>query len=71
MKEAMPALQHSIKGLSKINRVDLDEIKSLNHPTDIIVNLMTAVCIILRIEPIQRKSDGKTHKDYWLPAIGK
>lgn len=52
LKEAMPILQHSIEGLSKINRVELDEIKSFNRPADTIVNLMTAVCIILRIEPL-------------------
>lgn len=70
----MPILQHAVTGLSKINRVELDEIKSFNRPADTIVNLMTAVCIILRIEPLIRKdkaTGGEAQKDYWTPAVGR
>ena len=54
----MPVLQHAIEGLSKINRIELDEIKSFSRPPEVIVHLMRAVCIILRIEPIVIKNNN-------------
>ena len=70
----MPVLSHAIEGLSKINRVELDEIKSFSKPPEVIVQLMKAVCIILKIEPQvvkDKNTGGEAQKDYWTPAVGR
>ena len=73
MRDAIPVLQTSIEGLAKVSKSDIDELKSITHPIDTIVTLVTAVCIILRIKPIpiNNESTGfKEKMDYWRSAIG-
>ena len=73
LKEAVPILQQSGSGLSRIKKVDIDELKSFVKPSETIVNVMAAVCIILKIEPAMHKDSklgDQVKKDYWSAAIG-
>ena len=60
-------------GLSKINKTDIDEIRSYVKPSKTIVDLLSAVCIILKIDPVVRKDQigNELSRDYWGPAIGR
>lgn len=68
----MPALSRAVDGLKRLSMVDLDEIRSFNHPPESIKTLMEAVCIVLRVEP-KRSYDPMTYiktVDYWSVATG-
>ena len=69
LKEAIPILEQSVSGINRISKVEIDEIKSFVKPSKPIVDLMTAVCIILRIEPIVTKDHKTVTEDYWTAAL--
>jgi hypothetical protein len=45
----IPILNKAVTGLQKLNMCDISELKSMKHPPLAIVNLLTAVCIILKV----------------------
>jgi hypothetical protein len=70
-----PILSKAVTGLQKLNKCDINELKSMKHPPQAIVNLLAAVCIILKVEPKLVPIAGvygaaQYTKDYWSSAIG-
>jgi dynein heavy chain len=69
----IPILNKAVCGLNNLNKVDIDELRSLKHPPQALRTLLQAVCLIMRVEPklVPIKGElNKYSKDYWTVAIG-
>lgn len=70
LEEAMPALRAAEEALKAINSKDITMIKSVQVPNDATKMVMSAVCILLRTEPL-KKMNPETQKketDFWKPT---
>lgn len=68
----MPALRAAEEALKNIKQNDITLIKSVNVPTADTRMVMSAVCILMRVDPI-KKMNPETQKketDYWKPTQG-
>ena len=69
----MPIFQDAIEGLMKINKTQINELKSITRPIPKLLTLMSGVCIILGAEPkmISNKDTGfKAKACYWSTVLG-
>jgi len=58
------------EALKQISKKDITELKTVVSPHPLVIMVMSAVCILLEIDPI-KKMDPATQKkvtDYWKPT---
>jgi len=56
--------------MNQISKYDVAEIRTLPHPPKAIKLVLTAVCILLNVEPIPKKNKkGEYKPSYWRAAI--
>jgi dynein heavy chain len=70
LEEAMPALRAAEEALKNIGQKDITMIKTVNIPTPPVRMVMSAVCLLMHVEPI-KKMNPETQKretDFWPPA---
>jgi dynein heavy chain len=75
LAQAIPDLKKAIKGLRKLSKADLTELKSIRKPSMAVYTLMKCICILLDAPPKKVKTTGEKvnhiEDDYWQPATGK
>ena len=66
---AMPALNAAMAAVSKIDKKDLVELKSMSNPPEKMKRVIEAVCVVLDVKPREVKdpATGKKELDYWTP----
>lgn len=67
---AIPMKLEAEKALNSIGKKDITEIKTVQKPHEDVVMVMSAVCVLLGVEP-DKKMDPATQKrvtDYWGPT---
>jgi len=67
---AMPALEEALAALQTIKDADIQYIKKLPNPPQIIKTVMHAVCLFLGEKPARGKDEsGRPVEDWWKTAI--
>lgn len=67
---AIPMKLEAEKALNSIGKKDITEIKTVQKPHEDVVMVMSAVCVLLGVDP-DKKMDPATQKrvtDYWGPT---
>ncbi|GLC47993.1 hypothetical protein PLESTB_000047400 [Pleodorina starrii] len=71
LAEALPILNEALAALDTIDEKDINYIKKLGNPPNIIKLVLEAVCVILDVKPAKVKDEsGKMVLDYWKPSVG-
>lgn len=72
LEEAMPALRAAEEALKNINKGDITLIKSVNSPTLDTLMVMSAVCVLMHVDPIKKMNPETQKKEvqYWKPVQG-
>lgn len=73
MAEATPVFKHAVDGLLQITKKETNELKTIVRPLQTIVILLSAVCLVLGVEPAivnNKDTDYRPQKCYWTSAIG-
>ena len=68
----LPSLKEALQLVSALTKKDIAELRSLNHPPNVIVLVLTAVCMIMGIPPEDEfnKESGKYELSYWKASLG-
>ena len=67
----MPCLNEALESMKTLNKSDIEEIRTLDHPPKIIKLVMKAICMIIEEPPTtKRNRDGTYEPSYWKTAIG-
>lgn len=67
---ALPALEAAIRALNSIKKDDINEVKSMGKPPEMVKQVLAAVCILKGKKPEQKMDDkGKRIVDYWPSAL--
>lgn len=56
--DAVPLLKKSIKGLKKLTKGEITELKTIKKPTSAVYTLMKCVCILMDVPPERVKIPG-------------
>lgn len=57
--------------MQQIQKYDVSQVKTLDHPPRTLKLVMKAICILLDVEPIVKKNTKGVYKpSYWKAAIG-
>lgn len=71
LDEAMPALMAAEDALKVLQRKDIDELKTMKAPSQVIRNVMRALCLILYPNPSEKMKDASGLKfitDWWAAS---
>jgi dynein heavy chain, axonemal len=73
MLRATPELYAAVASLQNLSKYDLNELRSLRNPPQVVRLLMDCVVMLLGFDPVKSKAkDGVTvERDYWTVAVGK
>lgn len=67
----VPCIDEALSSMRQISKYDVGDVKTLDRPPRTIKLVMKAICILLEVEPIVKKtSKGQFKPSYWKAAIG-
>lgn len=72
LAEAMPALMAAEHALGVLRKEDLDVLKTLKQPPQVIKNVMRALCLVLDPNPKDKMKDASGLKfvtDWWAASV--
>jgi len=67
---AIPMKKEAENALKQISKKDITEIKTVVKPHDAVVMVMSAVCVLLEVDPIKEMNPQTQRKEtnYWKPT---
>lgn len=71
LDKIVPCINEALSSMQQISKYEVGEVKTLDHPPRTIKLVLKAICIILEVEPIVKRSSKGVYKpSYWKAAIG-
>ena len=58
LDKIVPCITEAINSMQQISKYDMSEVKTLDHPPRTIKLVMKAVCVLLKVEPIEKARES-------------
>ena len=73
LNKIVPSLNEAMNAVEAPSKYDIAELRALKKPPKVVKLVMQAVCMLLEVEPAEKKSrkTGRLKLSYWQAALGK